>query len=93
MSSWGMVLVAVLIGMGIAAVAAYVMFQLLIQPLKARVLRLERELALIRASEDDKQQRLNEIFLAITGIHKSTEERLNNIREKIDQYFAIQNAH
>lgn len=93
MSFLGMVLVAVLIGVGIAAVAAYVIFQILVGPTKARVLRLERELALIRASQDDKQARLNEIFLAVTGMQRSTEERLSNIREKIDQYFAIQNVH
>jgi uncharacterized protein HemX len=93
MSLFGIVLVAVLISIGIAVVAAYVMFQLQIQQSNARVQRLERELALIRASEDDQQQRLNEIFLAVTGMHRSTEERLSKIREKIDQYFAIQNVH
>lgn len=91
MSSWGLIVLALLIGIAIAA-AAFVIFRILIQQTTARVLRLERELALIRAGEDDKQQRLNEIFLAVTGLHRSTEERLSRIREKIEQYFTT-NSH
>lgn len=92
MSSWGLFALALLIGIAIAAAAAFVIFRILIQQTNARVLRLERELALIRAGEDDKQQRLNEIFLAVTGLHRSTEERLSSIREKIEQYFTA-NSH
>ncbi|MBM4262824.1 MAG: hypothetical protein FJ145_15515 [Deltaproteobacteria bacterium] len=92
MSSWGLFALALLIGIIISAAAAFVIFRMLIQQTNARVLRLERELALIRASEDDKQQRLNEIFLAVTGLHRSTEERLSSIREKIERYFAT-NSH
>lgn len=92
MSSWGLFALALLIGIAIAAAASFVIFRLLIQQTNARVLRLERELALIRAGEDDKQQRLNEIFLAVTGLHRSTEERLSSIREKIEQYFSA-NSH
>lgn len=92
MSSWGLIVLALLIGIAIAAAAAFVIFRILIQQTTARVLRLERELALIRAGEDDKQQRLNEIFLAVTGLHRSTEERLSRIREKIEQYFTT-NSH
>lgn len=92
MSSWGLFFLALLIGIAIAAAAAFVIFRFLIQQTSARVLRLERELALIRAGEDDKQQRLNEIFLAVTGLHRSTEERLSSIREKIEQYFTT-NSH
>jgi hypothetical protein len=89
MAFWGIFFGALLIGIGIAAIAAAVMVRMLIQQNHARVLRLERELALIRANEHDKQQRLNEIFLAVTGMHRSTEERLSNIRARIEQYFAV----
>lgn len=92
MSSWGLFALALCIGFVVAAAAAFVIFRILIQQTSARVLRLERELALIRAGEDDKQQRLNEIFLAVTGLHRSTEERLSSIRAKIEQYFAT-NSH
>ena len=88
MGSFGMFFLALLVGVVIAAAGAYVVFQILIQRTNARVLRLERELALIRASEEDKQQRLNEIFLAIAGLQRSTEERLANLRKNIEQYFA-----
>ena len=88
MGSWGMFALTLLIGVAIAAAAAFVIFRVLIQQTNARVLRLERELALIRAGEDDKQQRLNEIFLALTGLQRATEERLSSIREKIEQYFS-----
>jgi hypothetical protein len=79
---------ALLIGIVIAAAGAYVVFQILNQRTNARVLRLERELALIRAGEADKQQRLNEIFLAIAGLQRSTEERLSDLRKNIERYFA-----
>jgi len=93
MGYWGVFSVALLLGMSISAIAAYLMFRLMNQQTNARLMRLERELAIIRTNEDHKQQRLNEIFLAITGMHKSTEERLSGIHEKIDQYFAIQRVH
>jgi hypothetical protein len=83
---------AMLVGVGIGAAAAYVIYQVLIQQANTRMLRLERELALIRANEEDKQQRLNEIFLAVAGLQRSTEERLSALKNKIEEYFAEANA-
>jgi len=87
MGSFGMFFFALLVGVGIGAAAAYVIYQVLIQQTNARVLRLERELALIRANEEDKQQRLNEIFLAVAGLQRSTEERLSALKKNIEEYF------
>ena len=88
MENWAEWLAVFGLSVGGASLAFYLLARQRAEQTHNRILRLEREIALVRISEDDKERKLNEIFGAVTSLQRTTEERLVKLRERIDEFLA-----
>ena len=53
-----------------------------------RILRLEKEIELVRSREEDKEKKLSEILAAVNSLQRTTEERLHHLGQKVDEFLA-----
>jgi len=85
MSDWTMWATFLTLGNAVAILASYLLCRARMEQTYNRILVLEREMSLARMREETNEQKLAKIFDAVTALRETTEDRLANLREKIDE--------
>ena len=88
MNDWTIWATFLAIGNAAAVVASYLLCRARVEQTYNRILVLEREMSLARAREEANEKQLNKIFEVLTELRETTENRLGNLREKLDELIA-----
>ena len=72
----------------VAALASYLLCSNRARRASERILRLEKELELVRSREEDREKKLSEILAAVGSLQRTTEERLHHLGQKVDEFLA-----
>jgi hypothetical protein len=86
MADWTMWATFLTVGTVVAVLATYFICETLIERTQNRVLVLEREMALARIREDAHEKKLAKILDAVAALRETTEDRLSNLRDKLDEF-------
>jgi HAMP domain-containing protein len=88
MTDWTMWATFLAVGTGIAVLATYFICESRIERTQSRIVALEREMALARTREEANEKRLAKILEAVDALRETTEDRLGNLRDKLNELLA-----
>jgi dephospho-CoA kinase len=81
------------VGTGVAVLATYLICETRIERTQNRILALEREMALARIRENANEKKLAKILDAVVALRETTEDRLANLRDKLNDLLAESISH
>lgn len=87
-ADWALWVTVLIVGMGVAIVSSYLLCHARIEQTNNRLRLLERQMSLARLQEDVNEKKLDKIFEAVSVLRQTTEDRLRNLRERIDELIA-----
>jgi dephospho-CoA kinase len=93
MADWTMWATFLAIGTGMAVLATYLICETRIERTQNRILALEREMALARIRENANEKKLAKILDAVVALRETTEDRLANLRDKLNDLLAESPSH
>jgi dephospho-CoA kinase len=93
MADWTMWATFLAIGTGMAVLATYLICESRIERTQNRILALEREMALARIRENANEKKLAKILDAVVALRETTEDRLANLRDKLNELLAESLSH
>ncbi|TMB67953.1 MAG: hypothetical protein E6J54_18955 [Deltaproteobacteria bacterium] len=88
MEEWPIWIAVLGLSTGVATLASYVICRTRVGRANDRIVRLEEEIAQVRIREEDREKKLSEIFAAVSSLQRTTEERLRNLGQKMDEFLA-----
>src|SRR5207253_4387142 len=88
MEEWPIWIAVLGLSTGVATLASYVICRTRVGRANDRIARLEEEIAQVRIREEDREKKLSEIFAAVSSLQRTTEERLRNLGQKMDEFLA-----
>ena len=93
MADWTMWATFLAVGTGVAVLATYLICETRIERTQNRILALEREMALARIRENANEKKLAKILDAVVALRETTEDRLANLRDKLNDLLAESISH
>ena len=93
MADWTMWATFLAVGTGVAVLATYLICETRIERTQNRIVALEREMALARSRENANEKKLAKILDAVVALRETTEDRLANLREKLNDLLAERISH
>jgi hypothetical protein len=93
MADWTMWATFIAIGTGMAVLATYLICEARIERTQNRILALEREMALARIRENANEKKLAKILDAVVALRETTEDRLANLRDRLNDLLAESLSH
>jgi hypothetical protein len=93
MADWTMWATFLAVGTGVAILATYLICEMRIERTQSRILALEREMALARIRENANEKKLAKILDAVVALRETTEDRLANLRDKLNDLLAESVSH
>jgi hypothetical protein len=88
MTDWTLWATFLAVGTGVAVLGTYFLCESRIERTQSRILALEREMELARIREEANEKRLAKILEAVIALRETTEDRLGNLRDKLNDLLA-----
>ncbi|HWO41892.1 MAG TPA: hypothetical protein VNO43_08830 [Candidatus Eisenbacteria bacterium] len=88
MTDWTVWATFLALGTGIAVVATYLICRARIEQTYARIIVLEREIALARLREEANEKKLTKILEAVTALREANDLQLSQLKARLDALLA-----
>lgn len=88
MADWTIWATFLTLGSAAAILVTYLLCSVRLEETSNRVLVLEKEIELMRTHEEANERKLTKIFDALAELRDSTEQHLDKLRERLDQWRA-----
>ena len=88
MTDWTLWATFLAVGTGVTVLGTYFLCESRIERTQSRILALEREMELTRIREEANEKRLAKILEAVVALRETTEDRLGNLRDKLNDLLA-----